>query len=196
MKESIISSYEKVSENYIGNSNSLHKLGFDSKKLEDAASKQILDILGLSGYEVIYTSGNCESFSTILDNVKGSVITDNNEIRDICVEMGIDVSFNDDISCFDNFDNSFISTVNDKSFFGRISHIDLDLNKKYSNLNSFDFITIEDEIPFFGVLIKKKNVEITNLIHGGKSSTKYRSGTAVTPLIVSFAKLVKLKYKK
>ena len=70
------------------------------------------------------------------------------------------------------------------------------LSKKYENLYKFDFITIEDDIPFFGVLLKKKNIEILPLVNGGKSSTKYRSGTSVTPLIVSFAKLVKLKYKR
>ena len=63
-------------------------------------------------------------------------------------------------------------------------------------LNKYDFITIEDDIPFFGVLIKRKNIELENLIHGGKSTTKYRSGTSVTPLIASFAKLIKLKYKR
>ena len=40
------------------------------------------------------------------------------------------------------------------------------------------------------------DIEMNNLIHGGKSTTKYRSGTSVTPLVVSFSKLVKLKYRK
>ena len=74
--------------------------------------------------------------------------------------------------------------------------MDLKLDGNYGNLNEYDFITIEDEIPFFGVLLKKKSIECDNLIHGGKSTTKYRSGTSVTPLIVSFSKLVKLKYNK
>ena len=77
MKEDILNSYDKVSLEYVGNSNSLHKLGLESKRLEDAASKQILEVLGLDGYEVIYTSGNAESFSTIISNVKGKVWTDN-----------------------------------------------------------------------------------------------------------------------
>ena len=72
----------------------------------------------------------------------------------------------------------------------------LNFNKEYDDLNKYDFISIEDDIPFFGVLLKKKNINMENLIHGGKSTTKYRSGTSVTPLIVSFSKLVKLKYKK
>lgn len=189
MKEDILKSYDRVSLEYIGNSNSLHKLGLNSKKLEEASSKQILEVLGLDGYEVIYTSGNAESFSTIISNIKENVWTDNKDINNICLELGVSVSGDKD-------DVYFVSTLDERNSFGKFNHIDVKLDNKYENLSKFDFITIEDDIPFFGVLLKKKNIEILPLINGGKSSTKYRSGTAVTPLIVSFAKLVKLKYKK
>ena len=43
-----------------------------------------------------------------------------------------------------------------------------------------------------GLLIKKENVVIEPLIHGGKSSTAFRSGTPALPLIVSLMKAFKL----
>lgn len=43
-----------------------------------------------------------------------------------------------------------------------------------------------------GLLIKKKNIMIDNLIHGGKSTTSYRSGTPALPLIVSTMKALDL----
>jgi len=43
-----------------------------------------------------------------------------------------------------------------------------------------------------GVLIKKEKIEIEPSIHGGKSTTKYRSGTPALPLIVSLAKSLRL----
>lgn len=43
-----------------------------------------------------------------------------------------------------------------------------------------------------GVLIKKENVLMDSLILGGKSTTIYRSGTPVTPLIASFSKALRL----
>ena len=43
-----------------------------------------------------------------------------------------------------------------------------------------------------GLLIKKKNIIIDNLIHGGKSTTSYRSGTPALPLIVSTMKALDL----
>lgn len=41
-----------------------------------------------------------------------------------------------------------------------------------------------------GLLIKKKNIMIDNLIHGGNSTTQYRSGTPALPLIVSTMKAI------
>lgn len=46
-----------------------------------------------------------------------------------------------------------------------------------------------------GALIKKENIVIEPLIHGGKSTTKDRSGTPPTPLIVSMAKALRLAYE-
>lgn len=43
-----------------------------------------------------------------------------------------------------------------------------------------------------GLLIKKENIVIDSLIHGGKSTTAYRSGTPALPLIVSIAKALEL----
>lgn len=43
-----------------------------------------------------------------------------------------------------------------------------------------------------GMLIKNRNVVIEPLIHGGKSSTVYRSGTPALPLIVSMMKALDL----
>lgn len=188
MKEDILNSYEKASMEYGYNSNSLHFLGLDARKIEEAASKQILDTLGLNDYEVIYTSGNAESFTTILSNVKGSIYSDNEEFISIAKDMSIEVL--EDSSLCDK--NTFMSVLDSEE---KGNHIDIDLNNYYGNLNSYDYITIEDDIPFFGVLIKRKNIDLKSLIHGGKSTTKYRSGTSATPLIVSFSKLVRLKYK-
>ena len=46
-----------------------------------------------------------------------------------------------------------------------------------------------------GCLYKKENIVIEPLIHGGKSTTIYRSGTPATALIASFAKALRLIYE-
>ncbi len=43
-----------------------------------------------------------------------------------------------------------------------------------------------------GCLVKKEKIQLTPLIHGGKSTTAYRSGTPALPLIVSMANALRL----
>ena len=97
MKDEIFESYKNCSLNYIGNSNSLHELGLNSRKIEDAAGKQILDILGLNNKEIVYTSGNAESYTLIIENIDNNknIVTDNKALYDVCVEMGKNVKFGD-----------------------------------------------------------------------------------------------------
>ena len=45
-----------------------------------------------------------------------------------------------------------------------------------------------------GILYKREGLIIEPLIHGGKSTTVFRSGTPATPLIASFAKALRLVY--
>lgn len=197
LKSDVLDTYEKSSLNFIGNSNSLHELGLNSKKLEDAATEQILDTLRLDNKQVIYSSGNSESYSLILSNISDlkKIVTDNKEFYDIGLEMGKNI-FYGDVSTLADSSTYMVSTKSCDCEFTGVKHIDISGNYNVSFLNKFDYITIEDDIPFFGVLIKNKNIELLPLIHGGKSTTKYRSGTASTSLIASFSKLIKLKYKK
>ena len=46
-----------------------------------------------------------------------------------------------------------------------------------------------------GALYKREGLVIDPLIHGGKSTTIFRSGTPATPLIASFAKALRLVYE-
>ena len=47
-------------------------------------------------------------------------------------------------------------------------------------------------IKGIGLLLKRENIVIDNLIHGGKSSTDYRSGTPALPLICSLMKSLEI----
>ena len=61
---------------------------------------------------------------------------------------------------------------------------------------SIDFISMSAHKIFglkgIGLLIKKDNIVIDNLIQGGKSTTIYRSGTPALPLICSLMKALEL----
>ena len=67
------------------------------------------------------------------------------------------------------------------------------------DLSDVDFASFSAH-KFFGIkgigcLYKKEKINLTPLIHGGKSTTIYRSGTPATSLIVSMAKALRLSYE-
>ena len=57
----VVDTFSKVSLEYIGNPNSLHRLGMEAKKLMDAATSQVADLLNVKSDEVIFTSGASEA---------------------------------------------------------------------------------------------------------------------------------------
>ncbi len=64
------------------------------------------------------------------------------------------------------------------------------------DFNDMDFFSMSGHKIFgmkgIGLLIKKKNIVIDNLIHGGKSSSVYRGGTPPLPLITSLMRALEL----
>lgn len=81
-----------------------------------------------------------------------------------------------------------------KSFF----HVDItqSIGKEKVSLENIDLASFSAHkfygIKGVGVLIKKEKIEIDSLINGGKSTTKFRSGTPSTSLIVSTSKALRL----
>lgn len=61
INDEVLDTYIKVSRNYIGNSNSLHKLGIESREIEKSATEQIASLLKVNDSGIIYTSGASES---------------------------------------------------------------------------------------------------------------------------------------
>ena len=57
----VLETFNKVSLDFIGNPNSLHRLGVESKGLIDKSIEQIKQILNLTKDEIIFTSGSSEA---------------------------------------------------------------------------------------------------------------------------------------
>ncbi len=64
------------------------------------------------------------------------------------------------------------------------------------DFRDIDFLSMSGHKIFgmkgIGLLLKKDSIVIDNLIHGGKSSTSYRSGTPALPLICSLMKALEI----
>lgn len=238
VNEEVLNTYVEVTKKYIGNPNSLHKLGVEAKQLIDAATKQVADIFGVSSNEVIYTSGASEANNLAIKGIcfkhtGKHIITTELEHSSVSEavkymeKLGYQVSYvkldnkglvdladlenlirNDTVLVSIAAVNSEVGVVQDLEAISKIVkkypkvffHSDMtqSIGKMKVNLAYVDLASVSAQ-KFYGMkgigcLIKKANIDIEPLIHGGKSTTIFRSGTPATPLIVSFAKALRLAY--
>ncbi len=237
----VLDTFVNVNKNYIGNPNSLHKLGVNSKNLIDASTKQIANILGINEKEIIYTSGSTEANNTAIKGIclkyqnRGKhIITTNFEHSSIygpisyLETLGFEVDFVktnefglvdlDDLKRLLRDDTILVSITAVNSEIGIIEpieeigkilkdypkcffHSDLTqiIGKKKINLENVDLASFSAHkfygLKGIGVLIKKEKININPLLHGGKSTTIYRSGTPAVALIASLAKALRLIYE-
>lgn len=239
--EEVIETYGKVCREFIGNPNSMHRLGVEAKKLIDASTEQIANILGVKKDEIIYTSGASEANNLAVKGVAQKyqnrgrhIITTELEHSSIIAPVqylqknGFEVDFvkldENGLVDLDNLrelirdDTILVSIASVNSEVGvhqdlkKISevvrehpktlfHSDVtqSIGKVKIDLSVVDLASMSCQ-KFFGMkgvgcLIKKENVTVEPLIHGGKSTTVFRSGTPATPLIASFAKALRLAYE-
>ena len=242
VNDDVLDTYVKVSKEFVGNPNSLHKLGIEAKKLIDEATSQTANILGVKSSEIIYTSGASEANNTAIKGValkyqtRGKhIITTELEHSSVVAPLnylttlGYEVDFVsldengrvnlDDLEALIREDTVLvtISSVNSevgvKQDLNSISevirsrnnktifHSDItqSIGKEKIDISCLDLASLSCQkfygMKGIGILIKKENISIEPLIHGGKSTTIYRSGTPATPLIASCAKALRLVYE-
>ena len=239
--DEVIETYARVCREYIGNPNSLHKLGVEANQLIDASTKQIASILDVKPSEVIYTSGASESNNAAIKGIclkyqnRGKhIITTELEHSSVIapiqylVGLGFDVDFVpldengivdlEELEKLIRDDTILVSIASVNSEVGVAQPIDeiAKIVKKHPKCyfhsdvtqsigkQKIDFTNIDlasfSAQKFFGMkgvgcLIKKESIIIEPLIHGGKSTTVFRSGTPATPLIASTAKALRLAYE-
>lgn len=241
VNKEVLDSFNKTNIDFIGNSNSLHKLGVNINKLINSATNQIADLLHIKTTEIIYTSGSSEANNLALKGIclkyqnRGKHIITTKFEHSSVIEplkfletLGYEISYvktneyglvdlidlksllrkdtilvtingvNSEIGIKQNIEEigEFLKE-NSKCFF----HVDITqmIGKVNINLENIDLASISAHkiygLKGIGCLIKKENILLEPLIHGGKSTSEYRSGTPAHPLIVSFSKSLRLIMK-
>lgn len=157
-------------------------------ELEHSSIYGPIGYLQKNGYEV--------SFVKLDDN--GQV--DLNNLKELLREDTILVtiaSVNSETGILQNIDE--ISKVI-KNNSNAVFHVDMtqsvgkvDISLKNIDLASFSAHKFYG-LKGIGVLIKKENIKLEPIIHGGKSTTSFRSGTPAVSLIVSISKALRLSY--
>lgn len=238
VNEDVLNTFVEVSKKYIGNPNSLHKLGVEANGLISAATTQIANLLDIKEKEVIYTSGASESNNLAIKGIalkyqnRGKhIITSEFEHSSIygpltyLQKQGFKVDFvkTNEFGLVDLEDlkrlltdetilvsigavNSEIGIrqpINEignllKNYPKCFFHVDMTqaIGKIKVDLENVDLASCSAHkiygIKGIGLLYKKENISLEPLIHGGKSTTVYRSGTPCVGLIASFAKALRL----
>lgn len=234
----VLDSFCKTCTSFIGNSNSLHCLGIDAHKLEEQATKQISDLLGVRDFDIIYTSGSSESNNTAIKGIceryqnRGKkIITTNLEHSSIYGPLGFLQKHGFEVEIVNTLENGLVdmnhlkSLLSDQVILVTIAsvnsetgllqpiddigsliknypkcyfHVDMtqSIGKVSVPFHHVDLVSFSAHkfygLKGIGILLKRKSIVIEPLIHGGKSTTIYRSGTPALPLIVSLSKALRL----
>lgn len=242
VNKEVLKSFDDVCLNFIGNPNSLHKLGVESKKLIDSATSQIAKILNVKEDEIIYTSGSSESNNLAIKGIcekyknRGNhIVTTSFEHSSIYGPIGYLQQHGFEVDFVDVDEYGIVNLEHLKSLIkdttilvsiGNVNseigieqpidkigellkeypkcffHVDMTqaIGKISVSLKNVDLASFSAHkiygLKGIGVLIKKENISLMPLIHGGKSTTIFRSGTPATPLIVSISKALRMSFEK
>lgn len=154
--------------------------------LEHSSIYGPIDYLLTMGFEVSYVKLTAEG-TVDLEHLK-SLIRDDTilvTINSVNSELGIEQPVNEIGEMLKKYPKCYF-------------HVDMTqtVGKTKINCDNLDLVSFSAHKFFglkgIGVLIKKDKIELESLIHGGKSTTIYRSGTPALPLIVSLAKALRL----
>lgn len=157
-----------------------------STKLEHSSVLNTLDYLKTLGYEIDYLE--------ILPDGKIDLNDLKKKIRDDTILVSIS-QVNSEIGIIQDID--LIGKIL-KEYKKVIFHVDgtQAVGKIKVNLASVDLYSFSGHkiygLDGVGCLVKKRGIELTPLIHGGKSQTIYRSGTPCVALYASLAKALRL----
>lgn len=154
--------------------------------LEHSSIYGPMDYLKENGFKIDYVKIDSNG-QVDLENLK-ELMSDNTILVSICLvnsETGICQQLDRIIEVVRKYPKCFIH-----------SDITQAVGKINIDISSIDLVSFSAH-KFYGVkgigcLIKKEKIELTPLIHGGKSTTIYRSGTPFLPLIVSMSKALRL----
>lgn len=237
----VIDIFNDITCKYIGNPNSTHKLGQESKEVIDIATREISDILNIRENEIIYTSGATEANNLAIKGIAGryknrgkhiittglehnSVLAPVQHLKDQGFEVDmVDILSNglvdiDHLKSLLRDDTILVSIAYVDSEIGIIQPIEEigDILKNYPNcvfhsdiaqavgkiavnLDNVDLASITAHkfygLNGIGALIKKEHIRLESLMHGGSSTTMYRSGTPCNALIASLAKAMEISNK-
>ena len=156
--------------------------------LEHSSIIAPLNYLSNLGFEIDFVNINSDGVVD-LDHLK-SLLRDDTILVSICAvdsELGLKQPINDIGELLKAYPKCYFHVDCTQA----IGKVDIDFtNIDLASMSAHKIFGLKGT----GILYKKENIVIEPLIHGGKSTTVYRSGTPALPLIVAYAKALELIY--
>ncbi len=234
----VLDNYIKVTNKYIANPNSSHKLGIMAKNEIDKSSSFIASYFKCNRENIIYTSGASEANNLVIKgiceykkNLGKHIIISVLEHSSIVAPCSYLTNLGFEVTILPITSNGMVDLrelkkeLRNDTILVSISTVDSELGtiqpieeigsilKKYPNCtfhtdatqaigkievdySNVDFITFAPHkfygLNGVGVLVNRNNQKLISLIHGGKSTTIYRSGTPALANITSTSLALKL----
>jgi len=242
VEKDVLKNFLEVTNKYIANPNSNHKLGELARNEIDKSSMNIARYLDIEKDGIIYTSGASESNNLV---IKGIALRNKNIGKHIIISalehssivapcnflasLGYEVSVlpitkqgivdleelehiirDDTILVSICYVDSELGTIQPIKEISRIVHeypdciFHTDATQAVGKINvdfsCCDFVTFAPHkfygLNGVGVLLNITDKKLVPLIHGGKSTTIYRSGTPVVANVTSLDKALEIALKK
>lgn len=237
----VLDSYNKVTEDFFANPESLHSYGAKSRELLENANNQIAELLNIDKKEFIYTSGSSEANNIA---IMGACLTYKRYGNRICVsklehpsmlgickyleKAGFIIDYVDvtpeGLVDFEDLKNKVtqdtilvsVSAVNSETGVRQplktirqvirknnpnvIFHSDMTqaIGKVAITISDVDLATISSNKIYgptgIGLLYINKNLRLTPILYGAHDG-ELKPGTVPLPLVVSFAKALRLALK-
>lgn len=155
-------------------------------KLEHSSVSETISYLANNGYEVSYVN-ILENGHIDIDDLKNK-INENTSLVSIC-HVNSEIGILQDVNEIGKLLKEYPKIV---------FHVDgtQAIGKVLVSLENIDLYTFSSHKIYglngVGCLVKKNNIELEPIIHGGKSQSIYRSSTPTHALYASFAKALKL----
>ena len=154
--------------------------------LEHSSVQQTINYLQEQGFLVDYVKIKDDG-QIDLEHLK-SLINNNTILVSICAvdsELGIKQPLEEISEIVSNYPKCYLHADCTQA----VGKINVDFSKiDLASISAHKIYGLKG----IGILIKKENISIEPLIHGGKSTTIYRSGTPALPLIVSMMKALEI----
>jgi Cysteine sulfinate desulfinase/cysteine desulfurase and related enzymes len=238
--KAVLDTFYEVSQTYIANPNSTHKLGRESLSRLNEATGQIANMLQVQENEIIYTSGASESNNLALKGIAGAykkygkhIITTYLEHSSVTGAITALQNTGYEVDFVDIQPNGLVDLehlkelLREDTILVSICHVDSEIGitqdiqaigtilseyphcyfhvdgtqavgKIPVSLAKVDLYTFAPHkfygVSGCGILFKRDGIMLEPQIHGGISTTPFRSGTPMLALIVAAQKAMELAW--